>query len=230
MKEPLVLLPGMMCDARLFEPQIAEFSAERPVIAMPLTASNTIEGLAEAILKLTPPEFALLGLSMGGIVAMEMVRQAPERISRLALLDTNPRAELAEVASRRGPQNEAVRNGGLRDVMRDEMKPNYLVDSPYKSRILNLCMGMAEALGPDVFVAQSEALAARPDQQATLKSVRVPTLVLCGQDDIPCPVERHDLMHSLIPNSNLELIEGAGHLPVLEQPGKTNEALRRWLN
>lgn len=229
MREPLVLLPGMMCDARLFQPQIAAFSRDMPIVVMPLVGQSSIEGLANEILENAPPRFALAGLSMGGIVAMEMVRQAPNRVMRLALMDTNPKAETPEASAKREPQKQAVREGRLRAIMSDEMKPNYLVDGPNKPSILKLCMDMAVGLGPDVFISQSEALAARPDQQATLKSVKVPTLVLCGRDDIPCPIDRHELMRALIPYSQLVIIEGAGHLPTLEQPESTNEALRKWM-
>ncbi|MDP7151890.1 MAG: alpha/beta fold hydrolase [Paracoccaceae bacterium] len=220
----------MMCDGRLFAPQIASFSAERPVMVMPLTGADTVVQLAKDILNNAPPVFSLAGLSMGGIVAMEVIRQAPDRVSRLALLDTNPRAELPQVARNRLPQIDAVSEGGLEKVMRDEMKPNYLVDGLDKPRILDLCMTMALTLGAGVFISQSRALATRPDQQETLKAIKVPTLILCGRDDIPCPVERHELMHGLVPESSLVIIEGAGHLPVLEKPNQTNKALDAWLN
>jgi pimeloyl-ACP methyl ester carboxylesterase len=219
----------MMCDARLFQPQIAAFSGEMPIMAMPLIGENTIEGLAQSILRNAPPRFALAGLSMGGIVAMEIVRQAPDRVTRLALLDTNPKAETPEASAKREPQKQAARDGRLRAVMVDEMKPNYLVDDPNKPVILQLCMDMADDLGPDVFIAQAEALASRPDQQDTLRSVTVPTLVLCGRDDIPCPLDRHELMYDLVPNAHLAIIDGAGHLPTLEQPERTNKALRQWM-
>ena len=218
-----------MCDARLFQPQIAAFSGQMPIMAMPLIGKNTIEGLAQSILRNAPPRFALAGLSMGGIVAMEIVRQAPDRVTRLALLDTNPKAETPEASAKREQQKQAARDGRLRAVMVDEMKPNYLVDGPNKPVILQLCMDMADDLGPDVFIAQSDALAGRPDQQDTLRSVTVPTLVLCGRDDIPCPLDRHELMYDLVPNARLEIIDGAGHLPTLEQPERTNKALRQWM-
>lgn len=218
-----------MCDARLFQPQIAAFSAQMPIMAMPLIGENTIEGLAQSILRNAPPRFALAGLSMGGIVAMEIVRQAPDRVTRLALLDTNPKAETPEASAKREPQKQAARDGRLRAVMVDEMKPNYLVDGPNKPVILQLCMDMADDLGPDVFIAQSDALASRPDQQDTLRSVTVPTLVLCGRDDIPCPLDRHELMYDLVPNARLAIIDGAGHLPTLEQPERTNKALWQWM-
>ena len=230
MNEPLVLLPGMMCDARLFGPQIEAFSAERPIVTMPINEHATVEALAADILRAAPPAFALAGLSMGGIVAMEVFRQAPERITRLGLFDTNPKAEVAAVAANREPQIEKVQNGGLRAVMRDEMKPNYLTDGPHRRQILDLCMAMAETLGPEVFVRQSRALQSRPDQQETLRKVNVPTLVLCGEDDSLCPIHRHELMHDLIPGATLTIIKNAGHLPTLEQPAATNEAIAQWLN
>jgi pimeloyl-ACP methyl ester carboxylesterase len=109
------------------------------------------------------------------------------------------------------------------------MKPNDLADGPDRPAILDLCMDMALALGPGVFARQSRALAARPDQQATLAAYRGPTLILMGEEDRLCPRDRHELMHELIPGSRLAIIPGAGHLPTLEQPERTNAELARWL-
>jgi len=229
MKEPLLFLPGMMCDARLYGPQIDAFSYERPIMTAPINDHDTVEALASKILENAPQRFALAGLSMGGIVAMQVFRQAPERITRLALLDTNPKAEHPTIAQNREPQMQKVRDGHLRAVMRDEMKPNYLTDGPRMGQILDLCMAMAETLGPDVFINQSRALQSRPDQQETLRAVKIPTLILCGEDDALCPIHRHELMHDLIPGSTLTIIKNAGHLPTLEQPDATNEALAQWL-
>jgi pimeloyl-ACP methyl ester carboxylesterase len=229
MIEPLVLLPGMMCDARLFAPQVADFSAVRPVMVVPLRGRTSVSEMASDILEVAPSEFALCGLSMGGIVAMELFRQAPERVTRLGLLDTNHLAEQPDRAAAREPQIEHVLDGGLRSVMRDEMKPLYLTAGPNRARILDLCMEMADALGPEVFVEQSRALQGRADQSDTLMAVEVQTLILCGQDDQLCPPERHEMMHRLIPGSNLVVIPGAGHLPTLEQPDLTNAALSTWL-
>ena len=230
MKEPLLFLPGMMCDARVFASQIAKFSPERPVMAAPLTGRNLISGLAEDILAHAPPRFALAGLSMGGITAMEIVRQAPERVSRLALMDTNPLAETDQRAAERIPQIDRVLAGGLRQVIRDEMKPCYLTDGPNKGHILDLCMAMAEDLGIEAFVSQSLALQQRRDQSDTLRTVQVPTLILCGVDDSLCPIERHEMMRDLIPAARLAVIPAAGHLPTLEQPELTNRELTQWLN
>jgi pimeloyl-ACP methyl ester carboxylesterase len=226
---PVVLLPGMMCDARLFGPQIDALADQRPVQVLPIDGAATMTELALLALAAAPERFALAGLSMGGIVAMEMVRLAPERVVRLALLDTNPLAEDEARRALRGPQMDNVLAGGLAKVIRDEMKPNYLADSPNKIRILELCMDMALDLGPEVFVRQSLALRDRPDQTETLRSYRGQSLVLCGESDALCPVERHEVMHGLLQNSRLEIIEGAAHMPTLESPKETTAALRRWL-
>ena len=196
---PVVLLPGMMCDARLWGPVMGVF-AGRAVLHVPLTEGETTADLAQAVLALSPPQFALCGLSMGGIVAMEVLAQAPDRVARLALLDTNPLAEAPEVQARRSPQIARALAGGLAGVMRDEMKPNYLAEGPGKAAILDLCMEMALALGPQVFARQSRALR-----------------------------DRHDLMHRLMPQSRLCIIAGAAHLPVLEQPARTMDELAIWL-
>lgn len=229
MAEPLVFLPGMMCDARLFGPQIAALSADTAVMVAPITHGERVEDIASNLLNQLPHRFALAGLSMGGIVAMELLRRAPERVSRIALMDTNPLAETPQVAAAREPQIVAAKAGRMLDVMRDEMKPNYLAPGPARTDVLNLVMDMAETLGPDVFVRQSRALQRRPDQQSTLRKCRIPALVLCGAHDALCPVKRHSFMAELLADAELVVLEEAGHLPPLEQPNATTEALRQWM-
>jgi|TARA_B100001142_G_scaffold38959_1_gene34390 pimeloyl-ACP methyl ester carboxylesterase len=226
---PLVLLPGMMCDERLFAPQISELSKQREVHFAQISGHDTITELAADVLNNAPAVFALAGLSMGGIVAMEILSQASERVERLALLDTNPLAELSDVAKRRGPQIDAVKNGQFKEIIRDEMKPNYLFDGVKKPETLKLCMDMALDIGPDAFIRQSIALRDRVDQKNTLRTYKRPALVLCGRHDVLCPLERHELMHTLLENSKLEILEDAGHLPTLEQPKITTIALSSWL-
>ncbi|MEM7277090.1 MAG: alpha/beta hydrolase [Pseudomonadota bacterium] len=230
MTEPLLLLPGMMCDSRLFTPQLDAFTAQRTVAVGALVGSPSIAGLAQAMLSASPTKFALAGLSMGGIVAMEMVRLAPERITRLALLDTNSRADTDERRAIREHQLSEVRSGGLRRIMREEMKPDYLADGANTGQILDLCMAMAESLGERVFEDQTRALQRRPDQLENLPSITVPTLVLCGEKDTLCTVQQHELIASRIASSRLTVVPAAGHLPTLEQPELTNRELDRWLN
>ena len=226
---PLVLLPGMMCDGRMFGPQVAALGLRRAVHLAPITEYASIPDLAAAVLRDAPPRFALAGLSMGGIVAMQIAAMAPERVERLALLDTNPLAEPPEKQALRAPQMARAQAGYLRGVIRDEMKPNYLAEGPGKQAVLDLCMDMALDLGVEVFLRQSQALRDRTDRTGLLRGLRVKTLVLCGREDRLCPVSRHEMIHDLITGSTLEVIDGAGHLPTLERPEQTNAALRRWL-
>lgn len=230
MIEPVVFLPGMMCDARLFEPQIRTLSATHPVMVAPITHGQRIEEIASALLPLLPSKFALAGLSMGGIVAMEILRRAPERVTRVALLDTNCLAETPQVAANREPQIVKVKSGKLTEVMRDELKPNYLAPGPHRPAVLQTVMDMAHTLGSEVFVDQSRALQRRRDQQSTLRKIKQPALVLCGAHDALCPVKRHSFMAELIPHARLVVLDDAGHLPTLETPDETTAALWEWLH
>lgn len=225
---PLVLIPGMMCDARMWGAIPVALGA-RPVGHVVPDRGDSIAAMAQQVLAAAPARFALAGLSMGGIVAMEVLHQAPDRVERLALLDTNPLAEAPEVAARRAPQIARALSGGLAAVMREEMKPNYLAAGPDKTAILDLCLDMALALGPAVFARQSRALRDRADRQATLAAFGGPALVLTGESDRLCPLDRHWLMHRLMPQSRLVVVPRAGHLPPLENPAETRAALTRWL-
>jgi pimeloyl-ACP methyl ester carboxylesterase len=130
----------------------------------------------------------------------------------------------------RDVQIAKVQGGGLFDIMRNEMKPNYLANGSDRTDILELCMVMAQALGPDVFINQSKALQSRRDQTKVLEQINVPTLILCGREDKLCPVEKHKMMQSLIVGSELSVIDRSGHLPVLEMPDITNQLLQNWLH
>ena len=223
------MVPGMMCDERIFSPQIEELSQNLEVTIADISNFSSVSELASDVLKKAPKSFSLLGHSMGGIVAMEIYSQEPKRIEKLILMDTNPKAELDEVKLKREPQIREVNKGKLLEVMRDEMKPNYLAESENKRSILNVCMDMALTLGPDVFINQSRALQSRLDQQNTIQSIKIPVLIMCGSEDKLCPVERHEMMHNMISDSDLIIINNAGHMPTLEQPRETTEVLKEWL-
>lgn len=230
MAEPLLLIPGMMCDARVFSPQITEFSTERAVQVASVTNCDSITEMAKAVLVSAPAHFALAGISMGAMVAMEILRHAPERVTRIALMSTNSQAELPTVAASREPQIVKVMAGRLEEVMQDVMRPEYLANGPSQSKVLALVTAMANRLGEGEFVRQSRALQRRPDQQKTLRGIRMPALVLCGAQDTLTLPRRHQFMSELIPYASLCEIEEAGHLPTLEAPAKTNAALRQWLD
>ena len=217
----LVLLPGMMCDGRLFQHM-------PPHHCLAISQHDTVERLATGVLEQAPATFALGGLSMGGIVAMEVIRQAPDRVTRLCLMDTNCEAETDQIKAIRQPQIDKALAGQLDNVMRNEMKPNYLADGPRRGDVLDLCMEMALDLGPEVFARQSAALRDRPDQKQTLKNWGKPTLILTGAQDRLCPLHRHELMAELMPQATLTIIQNAGHLPTLERPNETSAALLRW--
>jgi len=225
---PLVLIQGFMCDARLFAPQIAELGKDREVLPI-ISTQQSLEDMAAAILDSVSGPICLGGLSMGGIVAMETLRIASDRIERLALMDTTPLADARENHEIRNRQIKDVWNGKLAEVMRDELKPAYLVESENKNRILELCTDMAECLGPEVFEAQSLALRDRKDLQKSLALAPVQTLILHGAEDRLCPPQRHHLMHRLAPRATLVSIPDSGHLPTLEQPAATTAALAAWL-
>ena len=223
------MIPGMMCDERIFSPQIEELSQNLEVTISDISNFSSVSELASDVLKKAPKSFSLLGHSMGGIVAMEIYSQEPKRIEKLILMDTNPKAELEEVKLKREPQIKEVNKGKLLEVMRDEMKPNYLAESENKRSVLNVCMDMALTLGPDVFINQSRALQSRLDQQNTIQSIKIPVLIMCGSEDKLCPVERHEMMHNMISDSDLIIINNAGHMPTLEQPRETTEVIKEWL-
>ena len=228
--EILIFLPGMMCDERLFAPQIAALSGNHNIIVPGLT-EETISGMAKSVLeKAGDHKINLVGLSMGGIVAMAMLDLAPQQISRLALLDTNHLADPAERYAIRNRQIEDVKQGKLREVIVEEMKPVYLaMENRQDEALLALLIDMAMDVGPETFVAQSLALRDRPEQTASLQNYAGKSLVLCGEEDALCPPERHHQMAELLGEATLDVIAGAGHISTLEQPERVTAALQNWL-
>ena len=229
MRYPLVFIPGMMCDSRLFQPQINEFSRQYVVCATPASSSNSIENISFEILRYLPTKFVLIGLSMGGILAMEIIRKVPERVMKIVLMDTNYKSETSEIKSRRLPQIQLVKEGLLEEVMCQQIKNNYLRKDKQNQEIFDLCLSMANGLGKEIFINQSTALANRKDYKSTLKNIKIPSLIICGEYDRLCPIKVHMEMESLIENSTLEIIPDAAHLPTLEQPAYLNKILCEWL-
>jgi pimeloyl-ACP methyl ester carboxylesterase len=229
MVEPLVLLPGMMCDARLFGPQIAELSSEMPIMVAPVTQGERVEEIASSLLEMLPQRFALLGSDLGAVVAMEILRRAENRVSRIALMGANPLAETPVMAANREPEIVKARSGRMAEVMSTALSPDHLAPSSQRMEVMALVADMAEVLGADVFIRQSRAMQRRRDQQAVLRKCKVPALVLCGVHDALCPVKRHSFMAELIPSAKLTVLENSGHYPMLEQPMETTAALREWM-
>lgn len=214
----------MMCDERLWQPQIAAL-AQRTVVP-DTTRDDNFAAMAARILASAPPQFALAGLSMGGILAFELWRQAPERITHMALLDTNPHPEQPARRALRVDEIAAVLAGGLREMAIESMKPAYLAaanrdDEALLTRILD----MALELGADVFERQSVALRDRPDSVPTLATIGCPVHIICGLEDTLCPVAYHETMANHIADARLSVLANCGHLSTLEQPDAVNDLL-----
>ena len=229
--EHLVLLPGMMCDERLWAAQSGGLQDRCASITVAdITSADCMRALAGAVLASAPARFALAGLSMGGIVALEIWRQAPERVSRLALLDTTAYAETPERRALRDQMLGRVRAGEFRQVLTEDLKPHYLARVNRDNRgLLNEISAMALDLGEGVFLRQSRALKHRPDSMQTLATIHVPALILCGAEDALCPPEYHRLMAARVPNARLVVLDQCGHLSTMEQPGRVTAELRAWL-
>jgi pimeloyl-ACP methyl ester carboxylesterase len=221
----LVLLPGNMCDAGLW------VGLEGlPAVHADLTQDDTISAMAKRTLESYPGALVLAGFSMGGIVALETARQAPERIKGLILSDTNAGADLPERAAVRPVQQHRVRGGELARIVADELKPAYLAaqnrDDP---AIRSLVFDMAMGLGEDIFVQQSEALRTRGDLAPVLDAFAGPVLLVCGAEDVLCPPAWHEAMAARCRKAELRVIAGAGHLLPLEQPRAFRAIVEDWL-
>jgi len=222
----ILLLPGMMCDERLWSHQIAAMSV--PVQVADLGNSDTIESMAAVTIAAAPDSFALAGLSMGGILAFEIWRQAAERVTHLALLDTNPHPDSPDKKALRFEQIAAAASGKLEQLAIESLKPLYLGDRNRDNEdILNTILDMALSLGPAVFERQSLAVMNRPDSVPTLTTITCPTTIVCGREDSICPPSFHELMAKEITDAELVIIDDCGHMSSMEQPEKvTTELLR----
>lgn len=231
MRHALVLVPGMMCDERLFAPQVAHLSASCDIWIPDIGGKASIQELARDVLSSCPfATFALCGLSMGGIVAMEMARQSPDRVGRLALLDTNHLADAPERHEIRNRQISIARSGGFERVVAEEMMPFYFSAANKDDATLQgIVMAMARDMGADAFVNQSIALRDRRGAEDVVAAYAGPMLVLCGEEDVICPVSRHQAMAALNRHAELRTIAEAGHLSTLEQPARVNAAIETWL-
>jgi len=199
MREPLVFLPGMMCDARVFAPQLAEMSRNTMVSVAPIVHGERIEEIASGLLDMLPRRFAVAGLSMGGIVAMELMRRAPERVTRIALMDTNPLAETPQSAAEYEPLIIKLRSGRLEEAVQGLVPPDSLAPGPRRTALMADLLTMAADIGHEPIIRQMRALQRRRDYQSALRRCKVPALVLCGVHDGLTPVKRHSFMADLIP-------------------------------
>jgi len=195
-----------------------------------LSRADTMAEMARQVLAQAPERFALAGLSMGGLLSFELWRQAPERITRLALLDTNPRTDTPERQEDRRRQLRMAASGKFPEITTDVLLPRLVHPNRLHDQALGqVILDMALSVGPTGFCNQINAVLSRSNSVPTLPTITVPTLVLCGREDILTPLELHEEMAASILDATLTVLEHCGHLSTLEQPGAVNRALRDWL-
>jgi len=216
---PLVFAPGMMCDAQQFVHQTGILGKSRAIFHADFSQDSAIADMATRLLRDAPDRFYLAGLSMGGIVAFDVWRQAPDRVAGLALMNTTAFADSPARRETRLSQIDRVAKGDLKTVVMEELKPNYLA-APQKQdkALLAEIYAMAERLGPDTFIRQSHALMGRVESTSMLATINCPTLIIAGAEDEVCPPELHEIMQTAIPGSILHTLEACGHLSTMEAP------------
>ena len=225
---PLLLLPGLLCDERLWQQPAVALADVATVHHADLTLDDSVAGMAARVLATAPPVFALAGLSMGGYVAFEILRQAPQRVARLALLDTSARQD--------PPKRLAVRRAGLAMAasgrfagVTRKLLPQLVHESRVDDAVGAEVMAMAQRVGRAAFLRQQRAIIDRPDSLPLLPTLAVPTLVGVGEDDRMTLPEESRILHERIPGARLHVFARCGHLPPLEVPQETAAVLRDWL-
>jgi pimeloyl-ACP methyl ester carboxylesterase len=226
---PLLLVPGLTCTARLYAPQVAALWPLAPVMIPDHRQDDDIEAVAHRILDNAPPRFALAGLSMGGYIAFAMMRQAPERIARLALLDTSARPDTPEQTAGRQVQIAMTQEGRFGEIA-DLSMPRYVhKDRQNEAALTGIVRQMIAETGPDAFVRQLRAIISRPDSRPMLAQIRCPTLVLVGDADVATPPDLSQEIAAGIPGATLVVVPDCAHLSTLERPDAVNAAMRDWL-
>ncbi|KKB07494.1 alpha/beta fold hydrolase [Devosia chinhatensis] len=228
MHTPLVFLPGLICDARLWRDVIDGLADTIAPMVADLRLDETIAEMAARTLAAAPPRFALAGLSMGGYVALEIMRQAPERVTHLALLDTSARADTEERRETRRKGIEMIGQGKFIGVSRGLL--GSLVASHHLGTALaEEVQAMSERVGGNVYIRQQRAIIGRIDSLPYLEDIAVPTLVGVGALDKMTPPELAEEMARLIPQAELVTFPDAAHLPTMENPAPVIAAMRDWL-
>lgn len=225
----MILVPGLLCTERLWHDQIedlADIADCRPTMAQ--TRFDSLPLIAKTILAEAPPRFALAGLSMGGYVALEIMRQAADRVTRLALLDSSARADTAEQTERRNGLIKLAGMGQFKGVT-PRLMPLLVHPARMEDKALvDAIVGMAEKVGKEGFLRQQRAVIARPDSRVGLRRINCPTLVLVGRQDAITPLSHSEEMAEAIPGAKLVVIDDCGHMATMEKPAEVNRAMRDW--
>ena len=226
---PILLVPGLACSPRIYAPVVPALWRFGPVTVANHIRDDNMGAIARKILAEAPPRFALAGHSMGGYIAFEIMRQAPERVAKLALLNTQARSDTPEAGERRRGQIVRAKAGEYRTIL-DELFAGFVHPSRRDDASLRqLVHDMGDDAGPDAFVRQLTAIMSRPDSRPTLAWIKCPTLVLSSDEDKTVPNSLSTEMAGGIPGAKLVIIPDCGHLTPLEQPQATAEALVEWL-
>lgn len=226
---PLILVPGLLCSAALWRPQIEALSGIADIAVADHARDRSMAAIADRLLAHAPARFALAGLSLGGYVALAVVRQAPERVERLALLATSARADSPAERQRRRDFLALAARGKFRGVT-ERLLPSLIHPSRLSDQALvQTIFQMADEIGEAGFVNQQTAIMSRDDSRPDLPAIRCPTLVLCGREDAIRPLALHEEMAAAIPGARLCVLDETGHLPTLERPAAVNAALAEWL-
>jgi pimeloyl-ACP methyl ester carboxylesterase len=230
--EPVVLLPGLLCDAYVWEEQKAALEADgHPVFVTDFFGFDSFGAMAEMVLERVPfDRFALAGHSMGARVAMEVVRKAPGRIARLALMDTGIHPTRAGEAAARGALVELARKEGMAALAARWLPPMVHPDRHHDAVLMAPLTAMVQRASPEIFARQQHALLNRPDTAEALASVRGPALALVGRHDLWSPVSQHEDIVAAIPGARLAVIEDSGHMATVERPEAVTAAMRDWLD
>ncbi len=230
-RPPLLLFPGLLCDARLWRDQVAALSATVRCVVADCTQDDTLDGMADRALAAMPGRFAVAGLSMGGYAALALMRRAAERVSGLCLMDTSAQPDTPEQARRRRGLMALVARGGRFKGVTPRLLP--LLLHPGRLGDAALCedvMAMADRVGPAAYLRQQAAIMSRPDSRPDLPRIAVPTLVAVGDGDQLTPPDHAVEIAGLVPGAALRVVEGAGHLLPMERPDAATGLLREWLD
>lgn len=229
-RTPLVLIPGLLCDAALWAHQ-SRYLDDVMQVRVPDVGrtGESIKLVARAILDESPPRFALAGLSMGGYIAMEIMRQDPSRILRLALLNTTARPDSDETKEKRRAMIELAKGGKFKGVTTRLLPTLIHPDRLHDASLCDTIMKMAERVGRDAFIREQSVILSRPDSRPDLATIKVPTLVVSGRQDGLTPLEHAQEMTGIIPHSTLAIVEDCGHLSPLERPQAVTSLMRLWL-
>ncbi len=226
---PIVLVPGLLCSAEVFTPQVAALWPYGPVTMASTLTGDDVTQMAANILAASPERFALAGISMGGYVAMEIMRQAPERVTRLALMDTQAGADAPEQSRYRRALVEKARTGDFETVATDALMSLMHPARQNDAALRVISSRMALAVGMDSFARQVEAIIARPDSRPGLRAIEVPVLALVGAQDALTPPAKSQEIADAIPGAKLVVIQDSGHCTTMEQPEAVNRALVQWI-